>query len=358
MIKKFYLCPLKILIKRTITLNRMKNILLGVILAVTFVSCSPFNQLLKSNNSEAKYKEAFRLYEQGKYNKAFTLFDNALAAYIGSPREDTISFMMGKTAYQLKDYIVAGQMMDKYRSEFTRSKNTIEAEYIVGMSSYHMSLDAEKDQSETKRALNTFHEFISRHPESQYVEQIEKLIEELTAKLYEKTYLNAVIYYKLGHYQSAVTSLRSALREFPEIPQRQEMMFMVCKSWFSYAQNSIYQRQLDRYLKMIDAYYNFKTSYPSSEEYDKELDRMLAIAQKFTQENGVMSQAIETTTTKLDKTLMKIEENKNKIFFVEKRAERQALKADNKELRATAKELKQTLKKEKKSVKNNETKIK
>ncbi|MEF9950397.1 MAG: outer membrane protein assembly factor BamD, partial [Mucinivorans sp.] len=247
-------------------------------------------------------------------------------------------------------------MMDQYRNEFTRSPFTTEAEYLYGMSFYHLSLPAEKDQSDTKRALVAFNEFVARHPTSTYVPDLQKLIEELTNKLYYKTYLNAALYYKLGHYQSAVTALRSALKDFPEIPYKQDMMFLVCKSWHAYARNSVYAKQLDRYLKMIDSYYNFKSAYPESKQFDRELLRMLEEAQKFTAENGVMSQAIETTIEKLKKTRDRIDENKNKIFLVKDKDERIALREDIKELTKSLPAIKKQLKQEKKLAKNNETK--
>lgn len=345
-----YLCPLNLIKAK----KGMKNILLLALLALSLGSCGGFTKLLKSNDVEAKYTEAMRLYELNKYNKAFTLFDNVLPALIGTPREDSITFLMGKAAYNMGDYVSAGQMMDQYRNQFTRSPFTPEAEYLYAMSFYHLSLPAEKDQSDTRRALTAFHEFLARRPTSVHAKEIQTQIDELTNKLYYKTYLNAALYYKLGHYQSAVTALRSAIKEYPETPYRQDMMYMVVKAWYAYAKNSVYARQLDRYLKMIDAYYNFKSSFPDSKQFDKDLNRMLADAQKFTTENGTMSQAIETTTDRIEKSRAKIEQDKNKVFTAKTPAEREGLRREIKTQQALLKTLNKQLKQEKKSVKNSE----
>lgn len=311
----------------------MKQTVWILVLALGLTGCSKFNKLLKSSDVEAKYAEALRLYDTEKYSRAFTLFDNVLPALIGTSREDSINFLMGKAAYLMKDYVSASMLMDEYRNKYTRSPFTPEAEYIYGMSYYHQSLPPEKDQGDTRRALSSFHEFMARHPESIHNEELKVLIEELMRKLYYKNYLNASLYYKLGHYQSAVTALRAALKEYPETPYRQEIMFLICKSWHAYARNSIYARQLDRYLKMIDAYYNFKSAYPDSKQFDRELSRMLDEAQEFTSKNGVMSQAIETTTSRLEKAHSKLEENKEKIFTVSTAIERKTLRQDNKKIR-------------------------
>ena len=329
-----------------------------LVLALGLTGCSGFNKLLKSNDVEAKYAEAMRLYRTEKYAKAFTLFDNVLPALIGTSREDSINFLMGKISYLTKDYVSASMLMDEYRNKYTRSPFTPEAEYIYGMSFYHMSLPPEKDQTDTRKALSSFHEFMARHPEDPRNEEMAQLIDELMRKLYYKSYMNASLYYKLGHYQSAVTALRAALKEFPETPYRQEIMFAICKSWYSYAKNSVYARQLDRYLKMIDAYYNFKSAYPDSKQFDRELNRMLAEAQDFTAKNGVMSQAIETTTSRLEKALAKVEENKDKIFTVSTAAERATLRSDNKKLRVEIATLRKQLKDEQEQVRRTNQKRK
>lgn len=330
--------------------KRMKNILWIIFVALALNSCSPYHQLLKSNDVPRKYDESLRLFNDGKYSKAFDMMDNVLPSVIGSTKEDTLTFLMGKAAYKLNDFASSAQMMDQYRNKFTRSPYTPEAEYLYGMSFYEMSLPSSKDQSDTKRALIAFNEFLTRYPEDSNVVDIQKKIEELTAKIYTKVFDNAALYYKLGQYNSAVTALRAALKENPEIPYREEMMFLICKSWFSYAENSIYSRQLDRYLKMIDSYYNFKTAYPeASDKYSRELERMLAIAKEFTDKNGVLSQAIETTTGKITKAKTKIQDNKDKIFLAKTKEERKLLQQEIKNLKAELKVLRKQLATEQKS---------
>lgn len=331
-----------------------KQILFTVVASLLLASCSGYNKLLKSNDTDTKYSEAMRYYGLKKYQRAITLFDNVSPQLIGTPYEDTITFMLGKSFYASRDYLAAGEIMDQYRNRFTRSAFTQEAEYIHAMSFYHMSASPERDQSETKRAIIAFNEYMNRHPTSPFNAEIVTLIEELHDKLYYKTYLNAILYYKIGYYNSAVTSLRAALKDHPDIPYKEEMMYMICRSWFAYAKNSIYARQLDRYLKMIDAYYNFKTAYPESKQFGKELDRMFEQAEKFTRVNGVTAQNIETSATRIEEQRKRIEEYKEKMFDAKDNAERKQFRNIIKEARQTIKTEKVTLKKDKKTIKSNE----
>lgn len=333
---------------------RIRDIVVLFLFVATLSSCSTFTKMLKSEDIDAKYAMAKRLYEDKKYQKAITMFDNVQPSLLGTPYEDTISFLLGKALYATKSYEAAGEVMNQYRNKFTRSPLTAEAEYIYSMSFYKLSNAPERDQTETRRAIIAFNEYMNRHPNSPFNREIETLIEELSNKLYYKTFLNAALYYKIGHYNSAVTALRAALKNHPEMPYKEEMMFLICQSWYEYAKNSVYARQLDRYLKMIDAYYNFKTAYPDSKQFGRELERMFEQAEKFTKINGVTAQAIETSASRIEDQRKKIDECKEKLFTVKSSADRKKLHATIVDARTQIKAERVILKREKKTIKHNE----
>lgn len=326
----------------------MKINLLTVLICVITVatSCTGYNKLLKSTDVSAKYDEAIRLYHDKKYDRALGLFENIQPNLTGTPREDTMLFYMGKSHYNTKAYGIASEAFNVYRDRFTRSQFTEEAEYLYAMCFYHMVPPSEKDQSATRQAIIAFNEYLNRYPASIQKELIYEIIEELTNNLYYKTYANAALYHKLGRYNGAITSLRAALKEHPEIPYKEEMMFLICKSWFDYAENSVFARQLDRYLKMIDSYYNFITVYPNSKQFDKELTRMLNKAKEFTKKYGVEAQLAQKDVVTMEQRRENIEKIKDKLFTAETKSERDQLKRDLNDERSGIKKIKSNAKKQ------------
>ncbi len=312
---------------------RLTKFALMLIVACTISSCSAYYKLLKSDDAMAKYGSAMELYNAEKYSKAISLFDSAMPTLIGTPYEDTILFTLGKCFYNSKDFTNAGETMNSYRNQFPRSTFTPEAEYIYAMSFYNLSGDVEKDQTNTKRAISAFGEYITRYPNSKFTPEIKKLSEELTNKLYYKEFLNGALYYKLGHYLSAITSLRAVLKADPETPYKEDILYLTTKSWFDYAKNSVYSRQLDRYLKTIDSYYTFAAAFPDSKQFGKELSRMKDIAQDFIDKNGTTSQSIESSVTKIENARKAIEDSKEALFLAHTKEERQKLQARIKESR-------------------------
>ncbi len=332
------------------------KILAILLLAATLGSCSKYYKLLKSDDALTQYQTARAYYDNKKYEKAKTLFDSALPSLVGTQYEDTLLFTLSKCFYERGDYSTAGEMMDQFRSKYPRSSFTPEAEYIYAMSFYELSADVEKDQTATKRALTAFGEYINRYPQSRFTPEIQQLSEELTNKLYYKKYLNAALYYKLQYYQSAVTSLRAVVKENPETPYREEIEYLICKSWFEYARNSVPSRQLDRFLNTIDAYYNFIALYPESKQFGRELGRINEIAQDFVDKNGATSQAIESSIKKVEAAQKTLEECKDALFTVRGKEAKQKIRKTMKESRETIKVERKKAREEEKIIKANRKK--
>lgn len=127
-------------------------------------------------------------------------------------------------------------------------------------------------------------------------------------------------------------------------------MYLICKSWYAYAEGSIEGRQLDRYLKMMDSYYNYKTEYPGETKYDKELAQMFANSKEYTEENGVQVQALEKNTNSIDALRSKIAEEKDKILETENWKERKTMRQGIREQQAKIAKLRQENKTSKKQL--------
>ena len=338
------------------TINNQQMKYASTIIAATVVismfSCSGFNKLLKSDNVDGKYQEALRYYYKRDYKRAATLFENIMPNMAGQAQEDTVIFYLGNSYYNTKNYELAGELMNMYRNRFSRAPFTEEAEYLHAMSYYLESGDPERDQTSTNQAIVAFNEYLNRHPESDKTEDIHLKIEELTQKLYEKRFINTSLYYKLSHYRAAITSMRSALKDNPEMPQREEMMYLICKSWFDYARKSVQGRQLDRYLSMIDAYYNFKTEYPDGSRYDRELDNMFTYAQNYADMHGTQARELEKNILSIEERKARIENNKNLVYETDDPEMKDELRQKIKDDRAEIRKERKIVKDERKALKN------
>ena len=256
------------------------------LVSVTFatLSCSVVNEAIKTGDPQYVYDQALMLYNTEKWDKASTLFQTCRHVYMGTPREDSLAFYNARCKFKLHNWDEAAMSLDEYRRKFARSPFIEEAEGMYALCYYYMSPAPERDQTMTSQAIIAITEFISRYPESKNIDEFNDMLKELSGRLMEKSYLNAYTYYKIGKYKSAIVAFKNAMKQYPESPRREDMMYHMTVSAYRLAANSVESKQLDRYLAMLDYYYSFIGEYPES-KHIKELGRMAKDARNYIDKN-------------------------------------------------------------------------
>lgn len=264
--------------KRTLT------VLAVITTAILLGGCSTYNKLIKSGDKELMYTKALEFFERGKYQKTLQLFEEIAHQYMGTAQEDTIAYYTGSAYYKMGDFESSGLVFDDFRRRFGRSPFLEDVEYMYAMGYYFISPSAEREQTITLKAISAIREYMERYPNSIKKELCQLRVDELTGRLYDKAYINARTYYKIGRHKSAIIALKNALTRYPDTPHREDILYLTVKSHYELASNSIASLQKDRYLDMLDAYYTFASEFPQS-KHIKELDRLQQTAKRFIAKN-------------------------------------------------------------------------
>ena len=90
------------------------------------------------------------------------------------------------------------------------------------------------------------------------------LIKDLRGKLELKSFQKAQLYYKMEKYRSARIAFNSTLESFPDTKFREEILFMIVKSNFMFASNSIDAKKAERFEETINSYHIFVDSFENS----------------------------------------------------------------------------------------------
>lgn len=255
-------------------------ILTVALVALSIASCSVVNNAIKSGDPQFAYQQALDLYEQEKWEKASTLFEACRHIYMGTPREDSLSFYNARCKFKEHSWDEAASLLDEYRRKFARSPFIEDAEGMYALCHYYMSPPPERDQAMTTQAIIAITEFMSRYPQSENIDEFQEMIDKLTEKLMLKSYMNAYTYFKIGRYKSAIVAFKNAMKKYPDSPYGEEMMYYTTVSAYRLAENSVESKQLDRYLATLDHYYSFLDLYPESSHL-KELEHMAKDARNF-----------------------------------------------------------------------------
>jgi outer membrane protein assembly factor BamD len=141
---------------------------------------------------------------------------------------------------------------------------------MKAFSNYRLSPSYRLDQTFSQKAIEEFQLFVNTYPTSDRVEECNRLIDVLRAKLQKKAYAEGELYFNLRNYESAVRSFENLLRDFPETADSEKVRYMVIRSLFLYANNSVVTKQPERFSSVTKKMGDFKKKYPST-RFRKEL---------------------------------------------------------------------------------------
>ncbi len=250
-------------------------ILLTGILLVT--SCSNFNKVVKKGTPEEKLTAAEAYFNKGDYYHALQLYEELIVLYRGNQKIKDIYYHYAYSYYNEKDYELASYHFKYFARTFPNDSKAEEALYLSAMSKYHLSPQFNLDQTSTKNAISDFQVFINQYPESERVNDANKMIDELRKKLVQKDYEIARLYYHTEFYKSAISALEQHVKDYPSTPYAEECLFIIIKANYDYAKKSILSKQAERYNSTIAAYNNYFAKYPEG-KYSKDAMRIMRSA--------------------------------------------------------------------------------
>jgi outer membrane protein assembly factor BamD len=265
--------------------NRPIIVLVILIVATLLGGCGEYEKLLKSRDFEKKYETAVAYYEEGEFVRAATLLDQVANIYRGTIKADTVKYYQAKSYYGQRDYMMAGHYFSELSMTYPNSAYLEEADFMVAYCYYKQSPRPQLDQDNTYKTIMAFQMFMVRYPHSDKLNQCQEIIVEMSDKLVEKSFISARLYYDLGYYKSAIIALRNSLIEYPDTKYREELMFMILKSSFLLADNSVADKQRERYQAAVDEYYSFIGEFPDG-PHTREAQRIYEDSNKYLEEHN------------------------------------------------------------------------
>lgn len=240
-------------------------ILFSCVLIIGSGCKSSFEKIRASGDTELIYKKAFEYFEQEEYQRSQTLFELIIPAYRGKAELEDIYYTYAYTYYHLERFILANYYFKNFTTTFPNSDKRQEASFMAAYSNYELSPVYRLDQTYTNKAIDEFQIFVNTYPQSEKVAECNRLIDQMRLKLEKKSFEEAKLYFDLRQYQAATATFENLLKDFPETTKAEQVRYMMAKSAYLLAQNSIYEKQEERY-KQVVAYSNdFLKKFKSSD---------------------------------------------------------------------------------------------
>ncbi|HKK77889.1 MAG TPA: outer membrane protein assembly factor BamD [Saprospiraceae bacterium] len=260
--------------------NALKYILISLGVGLFLFGCkSEYESIRTSGDPELILKKAYEYYDQEEYQRAQSLMELVISIYRGRAEAEDLNFKFAYTFYYQKNYILSTYYFKEFSQTYGASDKKEESDFMSAYSNYLLSPKYRLDQSYTNTAIQELQFFINTYPNSERVDQCNKLIDELRAKLEKKAFEEGKLYFNLSRYNAAVQVYENLLKDFPETENTAEIRWMVIRSNYLLAENSVLQRQEERYQETADLAEEYLQRFGDG-EFAEDVQRMKEDSEK------------------------------------------------------------------------------
>jgi outer membrane protein assembly factor BamD len=245
-------------------LSRSLNFI--IFLSVILFSCNRenFEKIRMNPGVDFRYDKAFEYFNKGDYQKAQYLFEDLMGIIKLSEKAEKVYFHYAMTHYKLKTFVSSSYYFKQFYNTFPNSAYAEEALFLSAESFERLSPNFRLAQEDTDKAIEGYQLFVNTFPSSQRVSIGNEKIDKLRKKLEEKELDNAKGYFRRRDYVAANHCFRNMLVDFPDTKNAEFIRFMILKSSFWYARQSILEKQMQRYSTTITEFETFKRKHPNS----------------------------------------------------------------------------------------------
>ncbi len=233
-------------------ISKKYSFILALFIVLSLSSCTnEFEKVRASNDPKLILKKANEYFKDKEYTSAQTLYELAVQFYRGKAEAEDIFFNLSYTFYHTGEYITAAHYFSNFVSTFYNSKKKEEADFMAAYSHYKLSPNFKLDQSYSLKSVDAFQEFIAKYPDSKRVNECNNLIDEMRAKMEKKAFQQGVLYFQIGQFQSSVKAFEILLKEYPGSAYESEAKYLLIKSSFELADNSVEEKKEERFTETI-----------------------------------------------------------------------------------------------------------
>lgn len=243
----------------------MRSIIL-TLFSLLILTCACRNKdLIRTGEPlNVAFDKSVALFNKGKYDDAAFGFDLVTRMGRGTNFSKDAQFYLSESYFKDKQYILAASEYERFISYYPLDEKREEVEYKLALCYYEQSPRYRLDQTPTKRAIHLFQLFNTKYPDSEYVVESAARIDELRNKLARKIYVAGEFYLRTDRFLSASIYFDQVIDQFPESKWANSSLIKKIETYVIYADNSIKDKQIERYSIAIDSYEKLIQLFPQS----------------------------------------------------------------------------------------------
>jgi outer membrane protein assembly factor BamD len=200
------------------------------------------------------YQIGITKYQNSYYIEAEESFKKIIESYPLSAEAALAQLALADVYFASEKYEDASSYYTTFYSFHPAHPKAHYALFQKGMSHFKGVVGADRDQTETRKALFAFEDFISGYPDSIYTEKALELKVFLRRRLAESELYVGRYYFKRKNYKGALLRLADILEKYPEVGLTDKVLYYLGESYGHLGEDELAK----------DAYNTLLNEYPKS----------------------------------------------------------------------------------------------
>lgn len=193
----------------------------------------PYSDPYANRSAADIYAEGEQLLNDGDETEAAHVFEELERVHPYSEWSKRAMIMAAYSYYQGGEYDEAVSAAQRYISFFPSDPDAAYAQYIVGMSFYDRIVDVERDQANTRRALQELEEVVRRYPNSDYAREARLKIDLARDQLAGKEMQIGRYYLGQGNNIAAINRFKTVLSQYQTTSHAPEALHRLVEAYLS-----------------------------------------------------------------------------------------------------------------------------
>jgi outer membrane protein assembly factor BamD len=195
---------------------RVRPFLLFLLSAAVLASCSSTDAARKSKTVDEIYEEAMAAYKDDNWLEAQAKFDVIKLQYPASQYADDAQYYLAEINFQRSEYIMAAFNYNQLRRSYPSSEYVRESMYKAAVCYDKISLPADRDQENTRKAIMAYTDFQSMYMRDSLGLEATKRIRDLRDRLAERFWQAAEHYIRTYARRAALVQYDAIIDEYPD----------------------------------------------------------------------------------------------------------------------------------------------
>jgi outer membrane protein assembly factor BamD len=168
--------------------------------------------------------DGMEAYETGRYKVALKAFEKLKDYYPFSRFAILAELKIPDCHYKLGEYGRAVEGYEQFINLHPRNEAVPQCIFHIGMCYFEQIATVDRDQSSTRKALDTFGQLKKHFPENDYTAKAEEKIDECLKSLAGNEFYVGIFYYKSKHYKAAFHRFENVVTKYPDVGMHRQAL--------------------------------------------------------------------------------------------------------------------------------------